>query len=438
MKNRLKVLIASSFLLTSGITNSADINDNYNLGDTLTANTMNNIKSAVNSKQDRVNGSCAANQAISSINADGSVNCESTSSSGGGGGTSGAYTVSSSEDWTESGGDHPGVILDFTDFTVAAGQTLILPSGLTIKASGTFTNNGTIVVQTGQPITPNDEYAPSQAVVLRPGFSWSSPGIPYEPDQIRGILNPGAIAAESGEAGNQFNNAGMGGGSLVIAAGVIANNDSILAPGENAENVNDGTHCAFNVACTAAADLDSQDRGGSGGGAGGFIILASDGAMTVGTIDISGGDGSNGGFTQTVSTSGGGGGGGGIVHLLAPDLASVNLGSVDFSGGGFGSSSDNAGSLCAGNSATQEANAVCGTVRNGGVGGSLGGRGGRGGSGSSGSSLQTFCYRVKVELGESLVGYATTADANNDCHAALNGNAGYVLQTTHPQPGSLF
>lgn len=87
-----------------GIT--VDIADTYSNGDTLTATQMNNIKSAVNSKQDRVSGICAPEQSIAAINVDGSVICEDDSDSGGditgvtagsglsGGGTDGTVTLS--------------------------------------------------------------------------------------------------------------------------------------------------------------------------------------------------------------------------------------------------------------------------------------------------------------------------------------------------------
>jgi hypothetical protein len=55
---------------------AADITDNYAKGDTLTATKLDNVKSAVNSKQDRVTGVCPPRQAIGAINADGTVICE--------------------------------------------------------------------------------------------------------------------------------------------------------------------------------------------------------------------------------------------------------------------------------------------------------------------------------------------------------------------------
>ena len=79
MKIFIRFVSCIGLLSISQLAYSADITDTYTTGDTLTSTTLNNIKSAVNSKQDRVSGVCAPGSAIGSVNSDGSVNCESDS-----------------------------------------------------------------------------------------------------------------------------------------------------------------------------------------------------------------------------------------------------------------------------------------------------------------------------------------------------------------------
>lgn len=79
-----KVIISTVIALafTSQLVTAGSITDTYTTGDTLTATMLNNIKTAVNdndaSKQELITGSCSSNSAISGVNADGSVNCQTT------------------------------------------------------------------------------------------------------------------------------------------------------------------------------------------------------------------------------------------------------------------------------------------------------------------------------------------------------------------------
>lgn len=105
MKNFIRIVSIIGLFSISALGYSADIADTYTTGDTLTTTTLDNIKSAVNSKQDRVTGVCPPGEAIGAINADGTVVCEVDSDSGGditgvtagtgltGGGTSGTVTL---------------------------------------------------------------------------------------------------------------------------------------------------------------------------------------------------------------------------------------------------------------------------------------------------------------------------------------------------------
>jgi len=76
MKHLIKVISTFGLILISHSVYADDITDTYANGDTLTVTTLNNIKSAVNSKQDDVSGACPAGEAIRAINADGTVECE--------------------------------------------------------------------------------------------------------------------------------------------------------------------------------------------------------------------------------------------------------------------------------------------------------------------------------------------------------------------------
>lgn len=107
--NNSKILALIIFTLTllflrTGL--ALDVTSTFPAGSVLTEEKMNEVKDAVNSKQNRVTGTCTSGSSIRVINADGSVTCEVDSVNTGditsvtagtgltGGGTSGAVTLS--------------------------------------------------------------------------------------------------------------------------------------------------------------------------------------------------------------------------------------------------------------------------------------------------------------------------------------------------------
>jgi hypothetical protein len=253
----------------------------------------------------------------------------------------------------------------YTDFVVEEGVTLTIASGAVIRVTGTFTNRGTIVVNTGaegadrtgfDSTTLDGSTRPPQA-----GFSTRAAGSGeiggsaagrsagvggdgLSEFESRVTLRLGVNAGGGGGAGRDAG--GDGGGALtVIAFGKISNDGVIRAEG------GDGSS-------------------GAGGGGGGAIILASKTNVTIAhgaTLSTCGGAG--GGAADGEGP--GGGGGGGIVHAIAPEI--VNAGAVDVTGGAAGAGGAD-GSVTA-------------SIRSGGGGGGAGaGKGGDGGGVSSGAS----------------------------------------------------
>jgi len=296
-----------------------------------------------------------------------------------GDGSAGSKTVLTDEALT--GRNH-----QYADFTIASGVTLTIQSGTVIRCTGSFINNGSIVVRTGTEGGDRSGLSCSQ--------SDSSLGITRAPEagistrqagagevltngntsqalaglggdgisdvEGGGTLRIGVLAGGGGGAGIATAGGGGGGGFTVLAQTAVMNNGGITANG-----------------------ADGGD--GAGGGGGGVVILASQTSVSNGsgaTITANGG----GGGASTSAIGPGGGGGGGMVHMLAPTIA--DNGTVAVQGGSAG--------------AKGMTNTVTCPVRaGGGGGGATAGGGGDGGSvvsgtpgssqaGSDGFSLQTL------------------------------------------------
>ncbi len=288
-----------------------------------------------------------------------------------GDGSAGAKVVSSDENWNSAANRQTN--LQFTDLTIESGVTLTIPSGMTIRCKGKFTNHGTITVRTAAEggfnglddpngpdfaftATPAAEGIASGAAALGESGDSSAAlragrgGDGLSEFESRVLLSPGIKAGGGGAAGGlDTDGTGVstragadGGGSVVILArDEILNTGSILAEGQDA-NIPGG-----------------NDLGGGGGG--GVVILASTTCINnEGNLSADGGDGEDADSNNAPS----GGGGGGIVHLVAPEIE--NTGQTTAAGG-----------ICGANTAqlTDDAQRFAG-----GGGGASAGRGGKGGS----------------------------------------------------------
>ncbi|OWY72342.1 hypothetical protein B7486_05320 [cyanobacterium TDX16] len=312
-----------------------------------------------------------------------------------GNGSAGARVVSGNENWNDA--SQAPINLQFTDLTISAGATLMLPSGMTIRCTGTFTNNGNIVVRTG----------------ADGGFAGQDG--PGNDDLANGPVDPvagiGTIAAQAGDAGDNAaaRFGGRGGFGIsefearqVTTVATAAGGGGAAAGTDASGGVTDnkgsagggGVRILVMGAITNSADATvSADgaEGEGGGGAGGVIIMASMTSITnAGAISANGGDGEAGDSNEGPS----GGGGGGVVHFLAPTI--TNSGTATVAGGA-------AGAVGPGVSAVDRFG--------GGGGGASGGSGGNGG--------------------------IVPAGANPTPLAATGGASGFVLQS-QLDPTSLF
>jgi hypothetical protein len=275
----------------------------------------------------------------------------------------------------------------FTDFTIATGQTLtisdtgsqggiaIIRSQSTIDIVGTLTGTGKFL-RTGYPAfysevgrtaegryyqlgingidsqnNTNELYGPSQRMNLGGGQTKASYGANGWIDALRKIGAGGLDGAGS--------NRGYAGSTIcMLASGAFTLTGTINNNGGN---------------CSAAA----SGNAGGGGGGGGIVLLYSSASVitSAGTINCTGGNGSNGNGTGGGQVAqGGGGGGGGFIVRIAPIVSSAGTESVAAGTGGTASAH---GSLL--------------TAASGGM--SAGDAGNGGNPGQSGSSGQSVTLR---------------------------------------------
>lgn len=243
--------------------------------------------------------------------------------------------------------------LQFTDITVSG--TLVVPSGTVLRATGNvvFNSSASVIVATGAADSGNGPANPG--ISLAPAGSIQG-GIGLGLLQASQLRRPEPAAGGAGDRNITAANmtGGEGGGSLLIAA---RGNVTIQAGGVINANGNTGVNPG-----------GSTDIGGPGGGAGGLVIVAAQGSISVaGTIRAIGGNGGPGvnGNGGVSGAGGGGGGGGGIVRLIAAGTIS-STGSVSVGGGSAGS------------------DAFSGSFNQpGSGGGACGGNGGNGGNGAA-------------------------------------------------------
>ncbi|QOJ15371.1 MAG: collagen-like protein [Planctomycetia bacterium] len=222
--------------------------------------------------------------------------------------------------------------LQFSDVIVHEGATLVVPSGVTLRCAGTFTNRGTILVRTaaagGRVWYSHATIDPVDFPALRPANDgWAQAGAGFGEfgdnadaraggtggggnGDLRSLLTPGLFGGGGG-AGTYLSTGGAGGGCFTVLA-----RDRLHIVGE------------------IHADGDPAALG-AGGGGGGVVILASATAIDCeGEITARGGRGGDSG----PNSAAGGGGGGGVIHLVAPKVTNpgkllADMGAPGASGG---------------------------------------------------------------------------------------------------------
>ncbi len=251
-----------------------------------------------------------------------------------GDGSSGALNVATTTLW--SGSEALG---QYTDCSIAAGVTLTVSTGTVLRCSGSFTNEGTIVV-TNYYLGPEIGGVPASGGMLPNNLGASTPSLGW-----------GRVAAGNGGYGTNLAAVAGGGVGFALPRSVAAN---ILRPGTIGGGAGGSPVGAFGASGGGTLTVLAKGAivnkgtiqvngvgGGSGlggGGAGGIIILASKESVlngVTGTLEADGGPGSD----SNIYRASGGGGGGGLIHILSPVINMLGASSV--LGGAAGDSSVN-------------------------------------------------------------------------------------------------
>jgi len=195
----------------------------------------------------------------------------------------------------------------FTDIVVETGQWWFMPSGITLRATGTVTLSSSAAIIVLR--VPGDD---STGIAVR-APSGGSGGTALATGSLAAIV--GLTPALGGGSGGGPPNgcAAVGGGAIAIYAqgGIVLDlGASVAAPGASLSN-------------------------GCGGGGGGVILLASEGNIVLAgaaTLDVRGGNGGD-GSNLGGRNFGGGGGGGGLARIVSPNASSIPPSSIVIDGG---------------------------------------------------------------------------------------------------------
>ena len=224
---------------------------------------------------------------------------------------------------------------NYTDVLIRTGVTVTVPSGSTIRCTGTFENRGTIRVLPGSPGAGRLNATTNLAAQVEPPLTQAERGDSFAAPEVPAALFQAPVTGAKGGVGIgvavqalplSYYRRGGGGGSgtlgaiggdggglvRVLARGPVYNGGLIESRG--------GTPTINRTGIGGGAG------GGAGGGGGGIGILASgtsvdngapanaNGAVASGTVDVTGGSAT----TADPSGGGGGGGGGGLAIFCAP------------------------------------------------------------------------------------------------------------------------